>query len=519
IKFSATESSVFRLDDITLATGIGGDVIDLSGGGTEPGEATEISIPTIISMLTDVETVLDANADRFFTAVVQSDVAGGNYTNNNLVVATENATTAGNGIVLYGSQVDPKAQGLSRGDKVKVTLLQGKAKIVNFKGVYEVTGAKEDTWATVEKVGTATITPIVIAPSSLKDYQGMTVTIKKATPSAAGIWGAGSSPYTFTASGQEFAVFCKSGATAFVDQPFALVESDITGLATVYTNAAQLAPRDMNDVKGFTPTAPTIVSVSPTSLTLAAAGESKDITVVTVNQGSSTISATGLSGTLSASVSGNTVTVKATANTGGVVNQTLTISIQNGNSITVPVSQSAASSGEMETLTMTSQDIVNGKTGTVTLATNGYGSQLVSDPLTWYTWSFDNAHFTGARICIAPANNGGGIQVQGNASTQASQGRIANTAALPNIQSIQIVLRVVDTSTFEPAYNIYAGATANPSSSDTKISGTSTVDTVSGFKVYTQTYDLSNGSYSYFSIMNDLAGALYIDSIKITYKK
>ncbi|MFV0586178.1 BACON domain-containing protein, partial [Bacteroides reticulotermitis] len=80
IKFSATESSVFRLDDITLATGIGGDVIDLSGGGTEPGEATEISIPTIISMLTDVETVLDANADRFFTAVVQSDVAGGNYT-------------------------------------------------------------------------------------------------------------------------------------------------------------------------------------------------------------------------------------------------------------------------------------------------------------------------------------------------------------------------------------------------------------------------------------------------------
>lgn len=519
IKFSATESSVFRLDDITLATGIGGDVIDLSGGGTEPGEATEISIPTIISMLTDVETVLDANADRFFTAVVQSDVAGGNYTNNNLVVATENATTAGNGIVLYGSQVDPKTLALSRGDKVKVTLLQGKAKIVNFKGVYEVTGAKEDTWATVEKVGTATITPIVIAPSSLKDYQGMTVTIKKATPSAAGIWGAGSSPYTFTASGQEFAVFCKSGATAFVDQPFALVESDITGLATVYTNAAQLAPRDMNDVKGFTPTAPTIVSVSPTSLTLAAAGESKDITVVTVNQGSSTISATGLSGTLSASVSGNTVTVKATANTGGVVNQTLTISIQNGNSITVPVSQIAASSGEMETLTMTSQDIVNGKTGTVTLATNGYGSQLVSDPLTWYTWSFDNAHFTGARICIAPANNGGGIQVQGNASTQASQGRIANTAALPNIQSIQIVLRVVDTSTFEPAYNIYAGATANPSSSDTKISGTSTVDTVSGFKVYTQTYDLSNGSYSYFSIMNDLAGALYIDSIKITYKK
>ncbi|MFV0327959.1 MAG: DUF5689 domain-containing protein, partial [Bacteroides xylanisolvens] len=357
IKFSATESSVFRLDDITLATGIGGDVIDLSGGGTEPGEATEISIPTIISMLTDVETVLDANADRFFTAVVQSDVAGGNYTNNNLVVATENATTAGNGIVLYGSQVDPKTLALSRGDKVKVTLLQGKAKIVNFKGVYEVTGAKEDTWATVEKVGTATITPIVIAPSSLKDYQGMTVTIKKATPSAAGIWGAGSSPYTFTASGQEFAVFCKSGATAFVDQPFALVESDITGLATVYTNAAQLAPRDMNDVKGFTPTAPTILNADPASLNFPSTGGSKETTLTIINQGANTISTSGLSGILSATVSGTKVTVTASANTTTKdVEQTLKVSLSNGNSIDIPVLVTAPASGSQ---TIISVDFTN----------------------------------------------------------------------------------------------------------------------------------------------------------------
>ena len=352
IKFSASESSVFRLDDITLATGIGGDVIDLSGGSTEPGDATEITIPTIISMLTDVETVLDGNADRFFTAVVQSDVAGGNYTNNNLVVATENATAAGNGIVLYGSQVDPKTLALSRGDKVKVTLLQGKAKIVNFKGVYEVTGAKEETWATVEKVGTATITPIVIAPSSLKDYQGMTVTIKKATPSAAGIWGV-ASPYTFTASGQEFAVFCKSGSAAFVDQPFALVESDITGLATVYNNAAQLAPRDMDDVKGFTPTAPTIVSADPASLNFPATGGSKEITLTVINQGANTISTSGLSGILSATVSGSKVTVTASANTTTKdVEQTLKVSLSNGNSIDIPVLVTAPASGSQTIISL-----------------------------------------------------------------------------------------------------------------------------------------------------------------------
>ena len=75
--------------------------------------------------MTTEQTILDNNADRYLTAIVQSDVEGGNYTNNNLVVATENATTAGNGIMLYGSQVDPKELGLKKGDKIKVTLHKG----------------------------------------------------------------------------------------------------------------------------------------------------------------------------------------------------------------------------------------------------------------------------------------------------------------------------------------------------------------------------------------------------------
>ena len=112
----------------------------------DPGEATAFSIPELIAQMTDTEAPVDANADRYLDAVVMNDVAGANYTFNNLILATENATAAGNGITLYGSQVEPSTLGLNKGDKVRVTLYKGLAKVKNYNGMYEVTGAKEATW-------------------------------------------------------------------------------------------------------------------------------------------------------------------------------------------------------------------------------------------------------------------------------------------------------------------------------------------------------------------------------------
>ena len=74
IRFTANESSVYRLDDITLATGNGGQEVDLEGGSVvEPGEATAITIPELIALMPEpmsTGAVIDANADRFFEAVV-----------------------------------------------------------------------------------------------------------------------------------------------------------------------------------------------------------------------------------------------------------------------------------------------------------------------------------------------------------------------------------------------------------------------------------------------------------------
>ncbi|MGL4852742.1 MAG: DUF5689 domain-containing protein, partial [Phocaeicola sp.] len=451
---------------------------------------------------------------------VLSDVAGGNYTANNLVVATEGATTSKNGITLYGSQVDPATLGVTRGDKVKIILTKGLAKAQAYKGLNQVTGAATDAWATVEKIGTGTVNPITITLDQMNDYQAMPVNIANATTSAAGVWANNTAniSHTLTVNGSNLTVFCKKGATSLIELPFQATTATITGLVSVYSDAVQLVPRDAADVAAFNPSSevPTL-SVNPTSLQFDAAGGTKTAEVTVTNQGNYTVSISELSGILSASLSGNTITVAAKENTEAtVVNQELTISLSNGTKVVVPITVAAKASGNVTSFSMTSQEIIDGATGTA-LATNGYGTQAIATPSTWYTWTNNGLEFTGARICIALASNGGGIQVQGNASDVSKQGRISNVTPLGNIEAMTIILRT-SLAANAPAYNLYTGNSTNPSAEDTKIVGSSTMVEEGGFNVYTQTFDLSEGNYSYFTIMNDLGGVLYIDSIEVSYK-
>ena len=348
IKFEAKASSKFRLDDITLMTGNGGEEIDLAGGGVvppDPGEATAITIPELIAQMTTTEAPVDANADRYLDAVVMNDVAGGNYTFNNLILATENATEAGNGITLYGSQVEPSTLGLNKGDKVRVTLYKGLAKVVNYSGMYEVTGAKEATWCKVEKTGTVTSIPTAtIAAADLAKYQGMAVTIANASVAQAGVWASASahSSHTFTADGANFTVFCKQSdeknPSVFLDVPFKAGSGNISGLAAVYKNNSQLVPRNLDDVAAFSDSStPMITGVTPASVSIPATGGDQVLTVSVLNQGDNQLSVSGLTPPLSATVDGLTVTVTAEANTGtSPVNQTLTITLA-GSTKTVPV--------------------------------------------------------------------------------------------------------------------------------------------------------------------------------------
>lgn len=362
IRFTANIASGFAIDDVQLIEGNGGQEVDLEGGVVPPDpEAIAITIPELNAMMTGKDVVIDADNDRYFDAVVMNDVAAGNYSFNNLIVATEGSTDAGNGTTLYGSQVEPSKLDLNMGDKVRVTLYKGLAKATNYNGMFEVTGAQTATWCKVEKLsGTATIAVATIAPADLAKYQGMAVTIADATTATGGVWANTTdiSKHTFSAGGTDFTVFCKKSqdpATVFLNVPFKAATGNITGLAAVNSNTGQLVPRNLADVAAFSDSStPMITGVTPTKVDFTAAGGNETITVSVVNKGENALSVSGLSGLLGATVdnANNTVTVTAQPNIGDAVSQTLTITLAGGNSVTVPVVLAAAGGDPSGTLTM-----------------------------------------------------------------------------------------------------------------------------------------------------------------------
>lgn len=526
IRFTTTTggeaaNSAFSIDDLSFTNGNGGQEVDLEGGVVppDPGEATAITIPELIAQMTTTEAPVDANADRYLDAVVMNDVAGGNYTFNNLILATENATEAGNGITLYGSQVEPSTLGLNKGDKVRVTLYKGLAKVVNYSGMYEVTGAKEATWCKVEKTGTVTSIPTAtIAAADLAKYQGMAVTIANASVAQAGVWASASalSSHTFTADGANFTVFCKQSdeknPSVFLDVPFKAGSGNISGLAAVYKNNSQLVPRNLDDVAAFSDSStPMITGVTPASVSIPAIGGNETIIVSVANKGENVLSVSGLSGLLEATVdnANNMVTVTAQPNTGAVQNQTLTIAIAGGNSVTVPVTLlGVGGGGTGEVVAFSITDI---KADNADLPTNGYGSQVVATPSTWVSWTVGGIEFTGVRICESPASNGSIIQMQGNDSDAAKQAKLQNVTPIDGMSKIKIVFRSYPNksgSYYNPEYTMtVAGAVQTP---------VETYTDKSGYREYVHEYDLAGLGADSFVLDNNKVGALYIESFEIT---
>lgn len=521
IRFTADLASVFAIDDVQLVEGNGGQEVDLEGGVVppDPGEATAITIPELIAQMTDTEAPVDANADRYLDAVVMNDVAGANYTFNNLILATENATEAGNGITLYGSQVEPSTLGLNKGDKVRVTLYKGLAKVVNYSGMYEVTGAKEATWCKVEKTGTVTSIPTAtIAAADLAKYQGMAVTIANASVAQAGVWASASalSSHTFTADGANFTVFCKQSdeknPSVFLDVPFKAGSGNISGLAAVYKNNSQLVPRNLDDVAAFSDSStPMITGVTPASVSIPAIGGNGTIIVSVANKGENVLSVSGLSGLLEATVdnANNMVTVTAQPNTGAVQNQTLTIAIAGGNSVTVPVTLlGVGGGGTGEVVAFSITDI---KADNADLPTSGYGSQVVATPSTWVSWTVGGIEFTGVKICESPASNGSIIQMQGNDSDAAKQAKLQNVTPIDGMSKIKIVFRSYldkSGSYYNPGYTMtVAGAAQTP---------VETYTDKSGYREYVHEYDLAGLGADSFVLDNNKVGALYIESFEIT---
>ena len=348
------------------------------GSGVTPpptGDAVVITIPEIIAKLTTSQVALDTNNDRYFEAVVVTDKEGGNFNGQNLQVMTPGATTAKNGITLYGSgkYTDPYDDGFTfvKGDKVKVTLKKGEARIVSYNGLYEVTGSKGADWVEIEKIGTETITPVVVDPAKLAEYQGMVVTVKGVTaPATAADWTTNEAfgKHTFTTSAGNMTVFVQKAMPGLVGTQFVAASTgDITGYASVNSNAAQVCPQRPEDVAAFMgepSTDPAITKLDPTSLSFAATDNAKTVTVTAANADDCTIeAATDKSEQFTASVDGMVVTVTPKENTTEqAITATLTIKLMKAGAAvdtkTVAISQAGKSvpggSGYTRVTTLTS---------------------------------------------------------------------------------------------------------------------------------------------------------------------
>lgn len=257
-------SSAVRIDDMTLAEGEGGTEIDLGEGGEEP-EPTPGEAITVNELYRLAETVtgkdklvIDAENNRTLEAVVVTDVDGGNVSANNLMVMTEGATQAKNGILLFssGQYTNPKdpAFPFKSGDKVRFTLVKGLAKVANFSNCYEVTCESSDaaTWLTAEVIGKAQLTPVPLTSiDNLIDYQGMLVTVKNVTsPATAGNWAVVTT--TFKVGSSDLTVYVTQDAAGFAGKQYAASKTgDLTGYVSLYKGAVQLCPRNMTDAAAF----------------------------------------------------------------------------------------------------------------------------------------------------------------------------------------------------------------------------------------------------------------------------
>lgn len=357
------------------------------GSGVTPpptGDAVVITIPEIIAKLTTSQVALDTNNDRYFEAVVVTDKEGGNFNGQNLQVMTPGATTAKNGITLYGSgkYTDPYDDGFTfvKGDKVKVTLKKGEARIVSYNGLYEVTGSKGADWVEIEKIGTETITPVVVDPAKLAEYQGMVVTVKGVTaPATAADWTTNEAfgKHTFTTSAGNMTVFVQKAMPGLVGTQFVAGSTgDITGYASVNSNAAQVCPQRPEDVAAFMgepSTDPAITKLDPMSLSFAATDNAKTVTVTAANADDCTIeAATDKSEQFTTSVNGMVVTVTPKENTTEqAITATLTIKLMKAGAAvdtkTVAISQAGKSGagGDGQQITLTLDDIIaiDGKSG------------------------------------------------------------------------------------------------------------------------------------------------------------
>ena len=306
-----------------------------------------ISIADLVTKIKATTEVTPIDNDYIIQGIICGDPEAQNCSYGTLYVMTKGATTAGNALTLYNTTIKPETYSL--GDEIKVTLRKESAKMQVYNSAPQISGFDA---AEVEKISSGNnVQPVTITVDKLLDFACMPVKIENVTIETAGIWKTEvdkASTHTFKANGSDLTVYINKGASSFNNVAYIAKENgSLTGIAAAYKTSAQLLPRNLEDVKEFEATGPTITSVTSTSLSFPAEGGTKEIDVTVANSESPTFKLSGLTGDIvSATVEGTKITVKANPNPNATTNsQTLTISLVGGNEVEVPITVAGKPSG------------------------------------------------------------------------------------------------------------------------------------------------------------------------------
>ena len=322
-----------------------------------------ISIADLVTKIKATTEVTPIDNDYIIQGIICGDPEAQNCSYGTLYVMTKGATTAGNALTLYNTTIKPETYSL--GDEIKVTLRKESAKMQVYNSAPQISGFDA---AEVEKISSGNnVQPVTITVDKLLDFACMPVKIENVTIETAGIWKTEvdkASTHTFKANGSDLTVYINKGASSFNNVAYIAKENgSLTGIAAAYKTSAQLLPRNLEDVKEFEATGPTITSVAPSQVNFPSTGGEETLIISTSNQGSSTLQLSPLGEGISAEVKDiNTVKVKAEANTStNEIKKDLVISLSGGNSVTVPIKVAAIGGSNGYKLIETVADLSEGK--------------------------------------------------------------------------------------------------------------------------------------------------------------
>ena len=322
-----------------------------------------ISIADLVTKIKATTEVTPIDNDYIIQGIICGDPEAQNCSYGTLYVMTKGATTAGNALTLYNTTIKPETYSL--GDEIKVTLRKESAKMQVYNSAPQISGFDA---AEVEKISSGNnVQPVTITVDKLLDFACMPVKIENVTIETAGILKTEfdkASTHTFKANGSDLTVYINKGASSFNNVAYIAKENgSLTGIAAAYKTSAQLLPRNLEDVKEFEATGPTITSVAPSQVNFPSTGGEETLIISTSNQGSSTLQLSPLGEGISAEVKdNNTVKVKAEANTStNEIKKDLVISLSGGNSVTVPIKVAAIGGSNGYKLIETVADLSEGK--------------------------------------------------------------------------------------------------------------------------------------------------------------